>query len=96
MAGFCKTLSATVFEYDTSKVVHIKSKTIGIINRLVQLTIIFYVLIYVIIYKKGYQDTEKPYSAVTTKVKGTSTTNLTNVLNQSFSTVWWHSCMGFS
>ena len=39
---------------------------------------------YVIIYQKGYQDTEKPYSSVTTKVKGTSLTNLTYVLNQSF------------
>ncbi|KAL9981786.1 hypothetical protein ACROYT_G010533 [Oculina patagonica] len=82
--GFCKTLTAAVFEYDTSKVVHIQSKTIGIINRLVQLTIICYVIIYVIIYKKGYQDTEKPYSSVTTKVKGTSVTNLRNVLNESF------------
>lgn len=47
----------------------------------------YYVIIffsYVIIYQKGYQDTEKPYSSVTTKVKGTSLTNLTNVLNQSF------------
>jgi len=38
---------------------------------------------YVIIYKKGYQDTEEPYSAVTTKVKGTSLTNLTHTMNQS-------------
>lgn len=32
---------------------------------------------YVIIYKKGYQDKEKPYSSVTTKLKGVSFTNLT-------------------
>lgn len=44
-----------------------------------------FIFSYVIIYQKGYQDTEKPYSSVTTKVKGTSLTNLTsNVLNQSF------------
>ena len=42
--GFCKAVSAAVFEYDTSKVVHIKSRTIGIINRLVQLTIICYII----------------------------------------------------
>lgn len=64
--------------------VHIQSKTIGIINRLIQVTIICYVIIYVIIYKKGYQDTQKPYSSVTTKVKGVWSTNLTTVLNKSF------------
>lgn len=82
--GFCKALSAAFFEYNTSKVVHIQSKTIGIINRLVQLTIICYIIIYVIIYNKGYQDTETPYSAVTTKVKGVSLTNLTHSSNHSF------------
>ncbi|XP_068749679.1 P2X purinoceptor 4-like [Montipora capricornis] len=83
--GFFKALSDVFFEYDTSKVVHIKSKTIGITNRLVQLSIICYIIIYVIIIKKGYQDTEKPYSSVTTKVKGTSLTNLTHILgNDSF------------
>jgi len=46
--------------------------------------VIKFIFSYVIIYQKGYQDTEKPYSSVTTKVKGTSLTNLTNVLNQSF------------
>lgn len=33
---------------------------------------------YVIVYKKGYQESQKPYSSVTTKVKGLSFTNLTN------------------
>lgn len=34
-----------------------------------------------IVYKKGYQDFQKPYSSVTTKVKGLSLTNLTNSSN---------------
>lgn len=38
---------------------------------------------YVIIYEKGYQETQTPYSAVTTKVKGTSFTNLTSTLKHS-------------
>ena len=42
---FCKAVSSALFEYDTSKVVHIQSKTIGIINRLVQLTIICYIIV---------------------------------------------------
>ena len=32
---------------------------------------------YVIVYKKGYQEFQEPYSSVTTKVKGLSLTNLT-------------------
>ncbi|XP_074635329.1 P2X purinoceptor 4-like [Acropora palmata] len=82
--GICSALTSALFEYDTNKVVHIRSKTIGITNRLVQFTIICYVIVYVIIIKKGYQDTEKPYSSVTTKVKGTALTNLTSTSGQSF------------
>ncbi|XP_015762405.1 PREDICTED: P2X purinoceptor 4-like [Acropora digitifera] len=82
--GICSALTSALFEYDTNKVVHIRSKTIGITNRLVQFTIICYVIVYVIIIKKGYQDTERPYSSVTTKVKGTALTNLTSTSGQSF------------
>ncbi|XP_058963911.2 P2X purinoceptor 4-like isoform X1 [Pocillopora verrucosa] len=74
----CDTVLAAVFEYDTAKIVHIKSKRVGVINRLIQLVIIVYVIGYVIVYKKGYQESQKPYSSVTTKVKGLSFTNLTN------------------
>ena len=34
-----------------------------------------------IVYEKGYQEFQKPYSSVTTKVKGLSLTNLTNNSN---------------
>ena len=34
-----------------------------------------------IVYEKGYQEFQKPYSSVTTKVKGLSLTNLTNSSN---------------
>ena len=40
----CSTFAAAVLEYDTSKVVHIKSKKVGAINRLIQLVIIGYVI----------------------------------------------------
>ena len=42
---------------------------------------VFGILRYVIVYKKGYQEFQKPYSSVTTKVKGVSLTNLTNSSN---------------
>ncbi|XP_059179557.1 P2X purinoceptor 4-like isoform X2 [Physella acuta] len=58
------------FEYNTPRIVHIRSKKVGIINRLLQLTIIAYVIGYAIVYKKGYQEFDDVQSAVTTKVKG--------------------------
>jgi cation transporter protein len=69
---FIQTLSAAVFEYDTVKLVHIRNQKIGFVYRLVQLAIIGYILGYVIIYKKGYQETDLLVSSVTTKVKGTA------------------------
>ena len=44
---------STVFEYDTAKIVHINSKSVGIINRILQLAVLLYVLIWVFIIKKA-------------------------------------------
>eukprot|EP00057_Strongylocentrotus_purpuratus_P008825 XP_011663299.1 PREDICTED: P2X purinoceptor 4 [Strongylocentrotus purpuratus] len=68
---------ASFFEYDTPKIVHIKSKKVGLINRLLQLVIIGWVLVY----KKGYQSTDEVMSAVTTKMKGVAYTNITGEPN---------------
>jgi len=65
------------FEYDTPRIVHIRSKKVGLFNRLIQLLVIGYIIGYVIVYKKGYQDTEKVQGAVTTKVKGIIFSNTT-------------------
>jgi hypothetical protein len=40
----CSTFAAAVLEYDTNKIVHIKSKKVGAINRIIQLVIIGYVI----------------------------------------------------
>ncbi|XP_015780585.1 PREDICTED: P2X purinoceptor 4-like [Acropora digitifera] len=77
---FCSAVLAVFFEYDTNKIVHIKSKEVGLINRFIQLVIIGYIIGYVIVYKKGYQEFQEPYSSVTTKVKGVSLTNLSQQL----------------
>jgi len=61
---------AVFFEYDTPKIVHIKSKKIGILSRLVQLAIIAYVIGYVLYYNKAYQEFDNVVSAVSAKVKG--------------------------
>ena len=38
------TFVTAVFEYDTAKIVHIKNKKVGIMNRLVQLAIVGYII----------------------------------------------------
>lgn len=64
------------FEYDTPKIVHIRSKSIGIANRLVQLLVIGYLIGWVFIYKKGYQQEDVGIAGTTTKVKGVAYTDI--------------------
>ncbi|XP_070573245.1 P2X purinoceptor 4-like isoform X3 [Ptychodera flava] len=73
---WCHVLFDAALEYDTPKYVHIKSKKVGLINRLFQLCIIAYIVGYVIVLSKGYQEFDNVISTVTTKVKGVSYTNL--------------------
>ncbi|XP_054718190.1 LOW QUALITY PROTEIN: P2X purinoceptor 4-like [Uloborus diversus] len=72
-----KQLFLSIFEYYTPKIVLIKDLKIGILNRLVQLTIISYIIGYAIIWNKGYQEFSTIESSVTTKVKGVVYTNFT-------------------
>eukprot|EP00045_Choanoeca_perplexa_P015391 m.192992 g.192992 ORF g.192992 m.192992 type:complete len:448 (-) comp16971_c0_seq4:56-1399(-) len=76
--GFLAALGS-LFEYDTLKTVHIKSKRVGMIFRLLQLAILGYVVGYGIVYQKGYQERDSAVSSVTSKVKGVAVTceNLT-------------------
>ena len=66
------------FEYDTPRVVHIRSKRVGVLSRFVQLCILSYIIGYVIVYQKGYQQFDPVESAVTTKLKGITFTNFTD------------------
>lgn len=45
--SFVGLLVGILFEYDTPKFVHIKSKKVGVLNRLVQLGIVGYIIGYV-------------------------------------------------
>ncbi|XP_040002523.1 P2X purinoceptor 3b [Xiphias gladius] len=59
------------FTYETTKSVVVKSWTIGIINRVVQLLIITYFIGWVFVYEKAYQVRDTAIeSSVMTKVKG--------------------------
>nr|4DW0_A Chain A, P2X purinoceptor [Danio rerio] len=50
------------------------SKKVGTLNRFTQALVIAYVIGYVFVYNKGYQDTDTVLSSVTTKVKGIALT----------------------
>ena len=63
------------FEYDTPKIVHIKSKKIGIFSRLIQLLIISYIVGWAIIHERGYQESSPVESSFITKVKGTTSSD---------------------
>uniref|UniRef100_A0A3Q2QSW1 P2X purinoceptor n=1 Tax=Fundulus heteroclitus TaxID=8078 RepID=A0A3Q2QSW1_FUNHE len=57
--------------YETNKSVVVKSWSVGIINRLVQLMIISYFVGYVFLYERAYQEADTAIeSSVITKVKG--------------------------
>lgn len=70
-----KRLFSPLFEYDTPKIVTVKSKKIGLLSRCFQLCILAYIIGFVMIYNKGYQEQGDIESDVTTKVKGISVTN---------------------
>lgn len=69
---------SVIFEYNTPKVVHIHSKSIGVLNRVVQLVVIGYIIGWVLIYKGGYQLVDRGIPGTTTKVKGVAFTHLNN------------------
>ncbi|NP_001297649.1 P2X purinoceptor 4 isoform 3 [Mus musculus] len=75
MAGCCSVLRAFLFEYDTPRIVLIRSRKVGLMNRVVQLLILAYVIGWVFVWEKGYQETDSVVSSVTTKAKGVAVTN---------------------
>ncbi|XP_062890510.1 P2X purinoceptor 4a isoform X4 [Mobula hypostoma] len=77
MKNCCAVVCDAVLEYDTPRVVLINNRTVGVLNRLVQLIILAYVIGWVFIWEKGYQEFDYPFSSVTTKVKGIAFTNST-------------------
>ncbi|XP_013091481.2 P2X purinoceptor 4-like isoform X1 [Biomphalaria glabrata] len=79
LRSVCSCVASTLFEYYTPRIVHIKSKKVGFINRFLQLVILSYIIGYVIVYKKGYQEFDTCQSAITTKLKGVVFSNLSHL-----------------
>ncbi|KAF6082322.1 purinergic receptor P2X 4 [Phyllostomus discolor] len=75
MAGCCSVLAAFLFEYDTPRIVLIRSRKVGLMNRTVQLLILAYVIGWVFVWEKGYQEVDSVVSSITTKAKGVTVTN---------------------
>ncbi|XP_075760745.1 P2X purinoceptor 5 isoform X3 [Pelodiscus sinensis] len=71
-----KGLCLSLFDYKTEKYVIAKNKKVGILYRVVQLSILAYLVGWVFIVKKGYQDSDTSIqSSVITKLKGVAFTN---------------------
>ncbi|XP_048411774.1 P2X purinoceptor 4a isoform X1 [Stegostoma tigrinum] len=75
MGGCCSSVCDFILEYDTPRIVLIKNRKVGIVNRIVQLAILAYVIGWVLVWQKGYQEFDSTIGSVTTKVKGVAITN---------------------
>uniref|UniRef100_A0A4W4ELQ3 P2X purinoceptor n=1 Tax=Electrophorus electricus TaxID=8005 RepID=A0A4W4ELQ3_ELEEL len=70
----------SLLDYKTEKFVIAKNKKVGVLFRLFQLGVIGYLIGWVFIWKKGYQETDEAIqSSVFTKVKGVALTNSTDL-----------------
>ncbi|XP_029019999.1 P2X purinoceptor 4b [Betta splendens] len=64
-----------MFKYETSRTLVIPSKGVACLFRFAQLLVLLYVVGYVCVVRKAYQETDSVISSVTTKVKGFAFTN---------------------
>ncbi|VDP74963.1 unnamed protein product [Echinostoma caproni] len=76
--SFFGSLASSLLEYETQKVVQIHSKKVGILFRLIQLGIFLYVVLWVMVYEKGYQSFDQAVSGVTAKLKGIAFANVSD------------------
>ncbi|KAM9812489.1 P2X purinoceptor 5-like isoform X2 [Syngnathus typhle] len=77
-ANGCKGRILSLLDYRTEKYIVAKNKTVGVLYRLIQLSIIGYIIGWVFLSKKGYQEKDEAIqSTVITKLKGVSVTNIT-------------------
>ncbi|XP_025070611.1 P2X purinoceptor 5 isoform X3 [Alligator sinensis] len=75
-----KSLFVSLFDYKTEKYVIAKNKKVGILYRVVQLSILAYLVGWVFVIKKGYQDVDTSIqSSVITKLKGVAFTNTSDL-----------------
>ncbi|KAJ8342890.1 hypothetical protein SKAU_G00328180 [Synaphobranchus kaupii] len=74
-----KNFFLSVFDYKTEKYVIAKNKKVGVLFRVFQLAVLLYIIGWVFLKKKGYQERDDSIqSAVITKLKGVALTNTTD------------------
>ncbi|XP_075051072.1 P2X purinoceptor 1 isoform X2 [Mixophyes fleayi] len=73
-----KTISDFFFEYDTPRMVLVRDKKVGLTFRFIQLGVLCYIIGWVFLYEKGYQDVDDIISSVSIKFKGIAITNIEN------------------
>ncbi|XP_075034409.1 P2X purinoceptor 4-like [Mixophyes fleayi] len=77
--GCCREVYSCIFDYSTPRIALIKSRKVGLLNRVVQLVILAYVIGWVFVWEKGYQEFDTVVSSVTSKVKGVAVTNTSDL-----------------
>ncbi|XP_063820492.1 P2X purinoceptor 4 [Pseudophryne corroboree] len=77
--GCCLEVYSCIFDYSTPRIALIKSRKVGLLNRVVQLLILAYVIGWVFVWEKGYQEFDTVVSSVTSKVKGVAVTNTSDL-----------------
>ncbi len=71
----------SIIEYETPRLVRIHNRKLGLVRRLIQLSIVCYLLVYALWLQKGYQEFTRVESSVTVKIKGVTKSELGNGTN---------------
>uniref|UniRef100_H3D1J8 P2X purinoceptor n=1 Tax=Tetraodon nigroviridis TaxID=99883 RepID=H3D1J8_TETNG len=74
-ADLCQNCLHAVFDYETSRTLVIPNLRVGCVFRFIQVLILLYVVGYICVVRKSYQESDSLISTVTTKVKGFAFTN---------------------
>ncbi|XP_035425158.1 P2X purinoceptor 6 [Cygnus atratus] len=75
MAAAAAALCGGLLDYKTEKFALTRNRRVGLLHRLLQLAVLGYLLGWVLVVRRGYQDTDAaPHVSVITKLKGVSVT----------------------
>ena len=66
----------SIIEYETPRLVRIHNRKLGLVRRLIQFSIVCYVLLYALWLQKGYQEFTRVESSITVKIKGVTKSEL--------------------